>query len=72
MGIRSPIIRDGRPEERPDLEELQRRASLIWDSDRPHLLAHPDALAFYRRCGFVETGEVSTRFGPGIRMELAL
>ena len=26
------------------LEALQRRASLVWDEDRPHILAHPDAI----------------------------
>jgi N-acetylglutamate synthase-like GNAT family acetyltransferase len=35
-------IRDARPEERDALRELHRRASLIWDADRPHLEAHPE------------------------------
>ena len=38
------ILRDARPAERQDLEELQRRASLMWDGDRPFLLANPDVI----------------------------
>ena len=38
------ILRDARPEERQDLEDLQRRASLMWDDDRPFLLANPDVI----------------------------
>ena len=37
-------IRFARAEERDDLEALQRRASLVWESDRAQLLAHPDAI----------------------------
>lgn len=36
------------------------------------VVGNPNALAFYRRAGFVEEGSVPTRFGPGIRMRLAL
>lgn len=32
------------PAERYALEELQRRASLVWEEDREALLAHPDAI----------------------------
>lgn len=32
------------------------------------VIANPEALGFYRRCGFCEVGMVRTRFGPGIRM----
>jgi GNAT superfamily N-acetyltransferase len=32
------------PAERRALEELQRRASLVWEEDRDALLAHPDAI----------------------------
>ncbi len=38
------ILRDGRPQERRALEELQRRASPMWDDDRPYLLANPDVI----------------------------
>lgn len=38
------MIRLARPEEREALIELKRRASLMWEDDRPHLLAHPDAI----------------------------
>ena len=38
------ILRDARPAERLELEELQRRASLMWENDRPFLLANPDAV----------------------------
>jgi GNAT superfamily N-acetyltransferase len=37
-------IRLAQPEEREELEELQRRASLANPEDRPHLEAHPDAI----------------------------
>ena len=40
----SPAIRFGRPDERGPLEELQRRASLMWDEYRPYLLANPDVI----------------------------
>jgi ribosomal protein S18 acetylase RimI-like enzyme len=36
------------------------------------VIANPNALGFYERVGFRITGEVPTRFGPGIRMRLAL
>ena len=36
------VIRVAQPEEREELEELQRRASLANENDRPHLEAHPD------------------------------
>jgi GNAT superfamily N-acetyltransferase len=42
--MRELRFRDARPDEIAGLEALQLRASLIWDSDRPHLLAHPDAI----------------------------
>ena len=37
-------IRPARPDERDELEALQRRASLANEADRPHLEAHPDAI----------------------------
>ena len=38
------IIRAGAPHERAALEELQRRASLMWEEYRPYLLANPDVI----------------------------
>src|SRR5438477_655918 len=38
------VIRVAEPEEHEALEELQRRASLANENDRPHLEAHPDAI----------------------------
>ena len=38
------VLRLARPDERDELEELQRRASLANENDRPHLEAHPDAI----------------------------
>ena len=38
------IVRLARTEERQALEDLQRRASLANEQDRPHLEAHPDAI----------------------------
>jgi GNAT superfamily N-acetyltransferase len=37
-------IRFGRPDERIALEELQRRASLMWEEYRPYLMANPDVI----------------------------
>jgi GNAT superfamily N-acetyltransferase len=39
-----PVFRLAVPAERSALEELQRRASLIYEEDREALLAHPDAI----------------------------
>lgn len=39
-----PTFRLAVPTERSALEELQRRASLIWEEDREALLANPDAI----------------------------
>jgi GNAT superfamily N-acetyltransferase len=39
-----PTFRLATPAERSALEDLQRRASLIWEEDRDALLAHPDAI----------------------------
>jgi len=38
------MIRQARPDEREHLIELQRRASLMWEEDRPFLLEHPKAI----------------------------
>jgi GNAT superfamily N-acetyltransferase len=38
-------IRDATPDEAGMLEELQRRASLVWEEQRAQLLAHPDAIS---------------------------
>jgi GNAT superfamily N-acetyltransferase len=38
------MIRGARPEERQALEDLQRRASLMWEDYRSWLLANPDAI----------------------------
>ena len=37
-------VRDAELEEQRALEELQRRASLVWEADREMLLAHPEAI----------------------------
>jgi GNAT superfamily N-acetyltransferase len=42
--VESLTIRLARPEEHGALEELQRRASLANENDRPHLEVHPDAV----------------------------
>jgi GNAT superfamily N-acetyltransferase len=39
-----PAIRDARPAERAALEDLQRRASLMWEEYRDFLLANPEAV----------------------------
>jgi len=38
------VIRPARADEREVLEQLQWRSSLIWESHRDDLLAHPDAI----------------------------
>lgn len=38
------MIRDARADEAEALEELQRRASMIWDAYRDLLIAYPDAV----------------------------
>ncbi|HEY7639974.1 MAG TPA: GNAT family N-acetyltransferase [Steroidobacteraceae bacterium] len=40
----APTFRLAVPAERSALEELQRRASLMWEEDRAALLANPDAI----------------------------
>ncbi len=40
----SITIRFGLPHERGLLEELQRRASLMWEEYRPYLVANPDVI----------------------------
>jgi GNAT superfamily N-acetyltransferase len=53
-GIR---IRPARPDEREQLEALQRRASLANANDRPHLEANPDAI--HLPLGQIEGGHVT-------------
>lgn len=36
-----------------------------------HVVANPDAMAFYEKCGFVLVGTEQTRFGPAHGMVLA-
>ena len=38
------MIRTAAPTERVALEDLQRRASLMWEEYRPYLIANPDAI----------------------------
>jgi N-acetylglutamate synthase-like GNAT family acetyltransferase len=38
------VLRFGRPGERGRLEDLQRRASLMWEEYRPFLLANPEVI----------------------------
>jgi GNAT superfamily N-acetyltransferase len=38
------IVRTAAPHERVALEDLQRRASLMWEEYRPYLLANPDVI----------------------------
>jgi GNAT superfamily N-acetyltransferase len=42
--VEALVIRLAREDEREMLEALQRRASLMNETDRPHLEAHPDAI----------------------------
>ena len=38
------LIRDAQPDEAAALEALHRRSSDVWEEDRAHLAAHPDAI----------------------------
>ena len=38
-------VRDANPEDATALEALQRRSAAVWDEDRSHLAAAPDAIA---------------------------
>ena len=49
-------IRDGRAGEASDLEALQLRASIVYDSDRDAVLAHPEVVAL--PAGVLEAGGV--------------
>lgn len=41
-------------------------------NDRLHVIANPNAEAFYRSCGFTSAGQDQTRFGPASRMVLSI
>jgi ribosomal protein S18 acetylase RimI-like enzyme len=56
-------LRPARPPERKALEDLQRRASLANEADRPHLEAHPDAIEL--PLAFIERGEVTVAEADG-------
>lgn len=60
------ILRDAHAGERAALEDLQRRASLMWEDDRPFLLANPDVIELpvaHIQAGFVRVaGEVPLGF----------
>jgi GNAT superfamily N-acetyltransferase len=49
-------IRDGRPEEGDELEALQLRASIVYESDRDAVLAHPEVVTLPP--GVLEAGGV--------------
>jgi len=51
------MIRPARIDERSALTELKRRASLMWEEDRPFLLAHPDVVELPE--GQIDEGHVS-------------
>ena len=53
------------------VEDLASRAAAT-GAHAVDVIANPNALGFYERVGFRVTGEVSTRFGRGVRMSLDL
>jgi GNAT superfamily N-acetyltransferase len=57
------FIRDGRPEEAPALEALQLRASVVYESDRDAVLAHPEVVALPP--GALEAARVRVAEEPG-------
>jgi predicted N-acetyltransferase YhbS len=40
--------------------------------DKLHVVANPDAVAFYRAVGFSDAGTTQTQFGPAPQMALRL
>ena len=56
-------LRPARPDERQELEDLQRRASLAVPADRPHLEAHPDAIDL--PLAAIERGDVTVAEADG-------
>lgn len=46
--------------------------ALISGARKLHVVAAPEARGFYEVIGFVATGDVATRFGPAITMELSI
>jgi ribosomal protein S18 acetylase RimI-like enzyme len=54
-------IRDAKPDEASALETLQRRSSDVWDEDRTHLAAHPDAIQAPHQA--IEEGRVRVAVG---------
>jgi GNAT superfamily N-acetyltransferase len=55
-------IRDARPTERDELSALHRRSSYVWQADRIHLDAHPDALGVPSEA--IDEGRVRVAVGP--------
>ncbi len=43
-----------------------------WGARQLWVIANPNALQFYRACGFAASGEAVTRFGPGKVMNLPI
>ena len=58
------ILRDARPAERQALEDLQRRASLMWEDDRPFLLANPEVIEL--PLGHIRQGRVRVAEEEGV------
>lgn len=69
MSCAPPIYRLAVPAERSALEDLQRRASLIWEEGREALLAHP---AQWRLLGGYTVGEVAARLRPAPRVRKSI
>ena len=42
------------------------------DAAALHVIANPQAVGFYRKCGFIECGHAETRFGPAATMRKRL
>jgi adenylate kinase family enzyme len=42
--LAEPRVRDARPDERHALESIQYEASLVWEEDRPFVVANPDMI----------------------------
>ncbi|HEY4114119.1 MAG TPA: GNAT family N-acetyltransferase [Rhizomicrobium sp.] len=53
------------------VEQAERMARAI-GGPALHVIANPQALGFYEKCGFVEQRRAETRFGPAIAMSKPL
>jgi N-acetylglutamate synthase-like GNAT family acetyltransferase len=54
------------------LVETAARRALDHGAQKLHVIGNPHAEGFYKKVGFVQTGDFQTAFGPGLLMEMNL